>query len=266
MITTKRFAQYWHIFWQLFKTDLLVFWPQLSEDIINIVVWLTSFLTVWAYALPALGMLKTFGTFAAFSLIASESYWRIWPTCFELINDLDGDKAIDYHLTLPLPSELIFVELILLYAFKSIIFSFVTFPLSVLILWNQINWQIFSWPKFILIFFTISLFTGSFFIFLSSITKNRRSLRKIGIRIILPLWFFGGGQFPWKIFYTSISKKFAYILLLNPWLYAMEGIHAAALGQEGFLPFWLCFIVLLAASILFGTIGIMRLKKYLDFI
>ncbi len=264
MSSTKRFARYWHIFWQLFQADLLVFWPQLWDDILNIIVWLSSLLILSAYIFPLLGIMKSFGVFTAFALIASESYWRMWPTTFEFISDLDGERAIDYHLTLPIPSSLVLVKSIALYAFKSIIFGFITFPWVVFLIWNELDWQLFSWPRFILMFLSICLFTGCFFILLSSIAKNRNNLRKIGLRIIFPLWFFGAGQFPWQVIYDKVSPKLAYVLLANPWVYAMEGMHAATIGQQGFLPFWICLGAVLTVSFLFGSVGIARLMKRLD--
>lgn len=262
----QRILRYLNLLWQLCKTDLVVFKQFVLQDIINIFVWFSCFLIVSAYIFPALGMFKKFGEFAAFSLIAAESYWRIWPACFDLVGDLEGDRIIDYYLTLPIPSWLVFIKFVLVNVIKSIVFGFVTFPLSLLILWNKITFDNFSIPKFIAIFLAISLFTGFFFIFLSSITKNVQSLRKIGIRIILPLWFFGAAEFPWKAIYSLVSPKLAYVLLLNPWLYAMEGIHAAALGQAKFLSFWLCLTVLFITSVLFGIIGILKLKRRLDLV
>lgn len=264
MSTTQRLARYGHIFWQLFYTDLLVFLPQLRGDAINIIIWLSSLLVLWTYIFPLLGVMKDFGSFTGFTLVASESYWRMWPTTFEFINDLDGNRAIDYDLTLPLPSWLIFVKSIVLYTFKSIIFGFITFPCVVFLIGNELDWALFSWPKFITIFLSICLFTGCFFILLASIAKNRNNLRKIGLRIIFPVWFFGAGQFPWQVIYDKVSPKVAYLLLLNPWVYAMEGIHTATLGGQGFLPFWICVIALIAIAILFGVLGIARLKKRLD--
>ena len=57
-----------------------------------------------------------------------------------------------------------------------------------------------------------------------------------------------------------------YIALLNPLLYPMEGIRAAFFGQGGFISFWFCISMLSFFTILFGFIGIKRLKKRLDFI
>jgi len=260
----KKLLQYTNVCWQLFRSDLVVFRQFIVEDLINLFTWFSSFLIVFAYVYPELGMFKEFGEFMVFSLIAAESYWRIWPSCFELINDLNGDKVINYYFTLPAPFWLVFVKTILFHIFKSIIFCCFTLSLGIVILWNKINWSNFSTIKFILIFLTISLFTGCFFIFLSSFAKNIKNVRKIGIRIILPLWFFGSGEFPWKTIYSNLSPKLAYILLANPLTYAMEGIHSATLGNTQFLPFWLCLTTLLLFSGFFGIIGILKLKKRLD--
>lgn len=262
----KKNLNYLKLFLKLFKTDLVIFRQFIIEDTINIVIWATSLVCVWAYVFPALGMTEKFGALTAFSLVAGESYWRIWPSSFSLIADLEGNKTISYYFSLPLPSWLVLLKEVVLHAFKSIVYCFVTIPLITILLWYRLDWSTFSIPKFIVIFLIISLFTGSFFIVLASFTNKLHNIRKIGIRALFPLWFFGAAEFPWKTIHSSAYSKLSYILLANPLVYAMEGIHAAALGQEGFLPFWLCATVLFLISLLFSSIGIMRFKKRLDIV
>ena len=111
----------------------------------------------------------------------------------------------------------------------------------------------------------MNIFIGFFSIFVASIVKDMGHINKVGIRILFPMWIFGGGQFPWKTIY-SLSPKFAYVVFVNPLLYMSEGIHAAVLGQEGYLPFWICLIALWIFTGAFGWLGIARLKKRLDFV
>jgi hypothetical protein len=261
-----RLHKYAILFWRLCKTDMLIFRQFIIEDTMNIIIWATSLICIWAYVFPALGMTEKFGALAAFSLVAGESYWRIWTASFNLISDLEGRKTISYSFTLPLPSWLVLAKEIVIHAFKSILYCFVMIPLIGILLWNRLNWSIFSLSKFIIIFVAISFFTGSFFLLLASFCQKTQSVRKIGIRILFPLWFFGASEFPWATIHASHYSKLSYILFANPVLYAMEGIHSAALGKEGFLSFWFCAIMLYLVSFIFSLIGIMRFKKILDIV
>ncbi|MDZ4129858.1 MAG: hypothetical protein U1E02_37665, partial [Hydrogenophaga sp.] len=119
---------------------------------------------------------------------------------------------------------------------------------------------------YVLMFFLLSMFSGFFFLFLTSFTHTMDDVDKIGIRILFPLWFFVAAEFPWKMIYNTLSPFIAYACLANPITYVMEGIHSAALGPEGYLSFWFCCGMLLVLTVACGTIGIMRLKKRLDFV
>jgi ABC-2 type transport system permease protein len=266
---TTLMHSYYHYsktFWHLFIADLVIFKQYLLEKIVDICAWFSCLVIARTYVYPAFGMSDQFGEFLAFSLIAGESIWRIWAASSSFVADLEGDKIINSYFILPLPSWLIIAKEALLHAFKSISFGILTLSLCTILLWNKITFVHFSIPHYVLIFFILSIFSGFFFIFLVSFTKTQASVDKIGIRILFPLWFFGAAEFPWRMIYDTLSPWVAYACLANPITYVMEGIHAAALGQAGYIPFGISCITLCSASILCGIIGIMRLKKRLDFV
>ena len=55
-----------------------------------------------------------------------------------------------------------------------------------------------------------------------------------------------------------------YLHLVNPLLYVMEGMRAATLGQEGYLPFWFSLAGLTIFTVGFAWDAIRRLQKRLD--
>ena len=65
---------------------------------------------------------------------------------------------------------------------------------------------------------------------------------------------------------NNFVPNLSYVCLLNPVMYAMEGIRSAVLGSEGYLPFWICFFVMLIGGPILGGIGIWSLKRQLDFV
>ena len=264
--TVKKYTAWGKTFWYLFLTDLVIFKQFVLEKILDIFIWFTCMVIATTYVYPAFGMSDQFGEFFAFSIIAGESIWRIWAASSNFIADLEGEKIINSYFVLPLPSWLVIAKEALLHAFKTIIFGLLTLPLSKLLLWNRMSLTPFSIPHYLLIFFLLSMFSGFFFIFLTSFTHTMDDVDKIGIRILFPLWFFGAAEFPWKMIYKTLSPIIAYACLANPITYVMEGIHSAALGAEGYLSFWFCCGMLLVVTIVCGGIGIMRLKKRLDFV
>ena len=119
--------------------------------------------------------------------------------------------------------------------------------------------------KFVFMFFVINTFFAFFSIIMSTIPDSIPNIRKVWVRIIFPLWFLGGVEYPWYVVY-KFSPKISYVLLSNPFIYAMEGIRATVLGQQNYLNVWICLIVLCSCTMLCGLIGIFRLKKQLDFV
>ena len=253
------------LFFWIVRTDITILKQFIVGKIINILFWTGSIVTISTFILPKLGMTKSYGEFIVVSSIVSSSYWGIWDASYKLVSDICGNRTISYRLALPLPSWLVIFQYAVKHAIDRSIPALIILPLYKLILWNRMDLSHFSLIKFIFIFTTISLFTGFFFLFISNFINNEHTVDTVGIRVLFPLWFFGASSYPWKIIY-SMSPTLGYISLLNPVVYAMEGIHSAVLGANGYLPFWICAIVLWCLIIIFGYVGIARFKKRLDFV
>ncbi|KKP35830.1 MAG: hypothetical protein UR26_C0002G0130 [candidate division TM6 bacterium GW2011_GWF2_32_72] len=263
----NRYLNYLKLFWQLFKTDCVIFNQFLIGEFINIAIWFSCAVLVTGYIFQLLGMFHGFGAFYALSMIMGEGYWRIWNTSFELIDDLNGAKTMFYQFTLPLHYWMVFLKNIVFFAFKSFVFSMMTIPLCAALLWSQLNFSQLSILKFFFIFVLISFFLGSFYILLSSLAERVNTVRLVGIRVLFPLWMFGSIEFPLRaVFESPDFKSWGYVVLLNPMTYAAEAIHSTVLGEAGFLKFWLCVSVVLILTIGFTVIGTWRFKKRLDLV
>ncbi len=260
-----RFKSYLKLFWQLVKTELLIFKQSVIGKIIDTAIWVAAVIGVVSYVFPQLGMSKGFGEFYAIGAIVSVGIFHIFPKTAAFVADITGNKKINYSFTLPLPSWLVILKDGVVYACETITMALVILPVSKLLLLNRLDLSNFSVIKFILMFFSLNFCIGLMSILMSSIVENIHTIEKIWVRILFPLWFFGGTQYSWKTMF-EISPKLAYISLCNPILYATEGIRAATLGQEKYLSFWLCILMVWLFGIFFGWLGIKRLKKRLDFV
>ena len=259
----KKIKSHTSVFFKLLKTDLLIFSKSMISGWIDTSIWVIVLLVIFTYIFPQLGMRKDFGAFFLVGGIASCCIFEIFSSAVAVISDLNNKQKISYRLTLPISSSLIFTGIAIFNACKSTFLSIIILPLGKLILGNKLNFTNLSIIKFVLMFFSINIFVGFFSLFMTSITDKVENIRSIWVRIIFPLWFLGGAEFPWQAIY-SISPKIAYSCLFNPLLYPMEGIRAAVLGQAGFINFWYCFAMIWTSCIIFGWIGISRMKKRLD--
>jgi ABC-type polysaccharide/polyol phosphate export permease len=253
------------LFLQLLRTDLKIYKSAILNSIIDASIWFTCLIVIFAYVFPISGMSQKFSLLIAVGAIVSCSFWDVWATATTFVADIGGNKTVEYYLTLPLPNVLVFIKQILGYAIKAAPSALMILPLTKLFLWNQFSMANFSIIKFVPIFILINLFTGAFSLFITSQITDMTHLGKVGIRYLFPLWFFGGSNYSWQMVY-KLSPTFAYATLLNPLIYAMEGIRVAVLGQQGYMPFYICVLALLLFTILFGFLGIIKLKKRLDFV
>jgi ABC-type polysaccharide/polyol phosphate export permease len=247
----------------LFRS-IAIYNKQLIDRSIDAVVWIATTLIIAEYVMPLFGINdKQYGTFI---LIGNFAIWGLFEMLTSVgifLGDIQGDKSISYYMSLPLPSYIIFIEQSFASAYRSMTSSILILPIGKLILGTDFIISTINWPKFIFACFMINIFYGFFTIFLASYCDNLSNLTMIRSRIIFPLWFLGCFQFQWGMLY-KVLPFLAYIDLGNPLTFILEGIRSSTLGPEKYLPFWICMGMLIFFSILFGYLGIQKLKQRLD--
>ena len=260
-----KFVRYAPIFGQLLKTEITIFRQTFFDKLLNSFVWTSVTVAVTSYILPAFGLSIEYGALLAAGVVVSSAFFEFYPQVANFIADLEGEQHINYLLTLPLPGWLLMVKIAFVYTFNAFIMGVFTLMSSKFILFYRFSLVNVSIGKLMVAFVEYSLFFGFFTLFMASLIKNMYTIENMIMRVIYPLWFLGGFQFSWQAMY-SFSPVLGYLLLLNPYIHAMEGMRGAILGQSGFLPFWLCMPVLFIFTLFFGWWGIVRLKKRLDFV
>jgi len=258
-------CRYNHIFWQLFKADLAVFQQTFWDKLLNAMIWASTVVAITGYIMPAFGLSVEFGAFQAVGVVVSMSGFEVYPQLANFISDIDGDRHVNYLLTLPIPGWLLLVKMACFYTLNALLMAFAALVTSKLILLSRFNMSTIHLGKMILAFIVINAFFGFFTLWMVSLTKSILTMENTMMRVMYPLWFLGGFQFSWHVLH-SMSPSLAYINLLNPYIYSFEGMRAATLGQEGYLNYWMCMAVLSAFTLVCGWWGIERLKKRLDFI
>ena len=257
--------RYFYLFKDLLFTDFAVLKQVVVDQVINLMIWVICNVLVISYLMPSFGLSESYGSFILAGLCASAGLFGVFPSVVNLISDFEGDRIIDYYLTLPLPSWLVFARAMLYYAINAAIIGSMVLPLGKLLLWNSFDITQVCLYKFLIIFVVTNLFYGAFTLWVASRVRNLIKIGNIWMRFVFPIWFLGGFQFSWHVLFQK-WPLLAYLNLLNPMTYIMEGTRAAILGQSGYLPFWLCVVVIMFFSILCAWHSIIRLKKRLDFI
>lgn len=236
------------------------------DKFIDLTIWISLTTVVTAYILPYFGLTSDFGVFQLGGLIAAAGLFELGNSnVVDLVSDFEGDRVISYNLTLPIPSWLAIVSKAGYYFIVYTILSLLMLPIGKLCLWNQLDLAIVHYPKLILSIFSLSLFYASFALWVASIVPNIAKMGQVWSRFIFPLWFLGGFQFSWMASYKTIPLL-AIANLINPMIYITEAVRVTLLGQEGFINFWVCLIAILFFATLCMYMGVIRLKKRLDFV
>lgn len=255
----------WHVFKNLLAADLKIFKHHFVNKLIDLGIYITVITTITVYILPFFGLPQDYGIIMVSGIIAGVGIMELYPNSIGLASDLTGNKTITYMLILPIPSWLIPIKNICYFALTSVMIGIFSIPIAKALLGNLFDLSAVNWLLFGAFFILSAIFFGTFTIILATTMKDLATSDRVWLRFIFPLWFLGGYQFTWYSLY-SLYPWLAYIDLLNPFIYVTEGIRATMLGQEGYIPLWICTIMLIFFIIIFGFIGVYRLKKQLDFV
>lgn len=253
----------WTVFFQLIRRDLSVFGRDFWRKFIDTSSLFITNVLAFGYFLQQEGAHEGYAAFFVVGAIASFGFIEIVGKVGIQLADMDGDRTIFHTLVMPIRSRMVFYYMGLSWAITSILMSILLFPLGKLLVYTEWNFAEVSWWRLAIMFVTANLFFGYFALWLTGILKNMTDLNRLWLRYIAPMWMFGGYVYSWQSAY-DLNPVIGYVSLINPMIYVMEGMRAAALGQEGYLPYWV------SVGMLWGFIGLCswhanrRLKQKLD--
>ena len=252
-------------FWTLFCKEMTLYKREYPGTVINALCWLMAVMIPAMFFLPKMGIADNFCMLLLPAGAMSWGFFDIVPNTVITMSDLEGNRAIEYDLILPIRQSGIFLKMIVVNPCKSLMVSLVMFPAGagIIYLGRGFVFSDINLLKTILMFVVGSTFFASCGLWLTSLMTYIFQIRSIWMRVLMPLWWIGGFNNSWKVTY-SFSPLFAQCCLINPIVYATEGIRAAVLGQDGYISYWFCLVVLTAGSIVFATLGIARFKRRLD--
>jgi ABC-2 type transport system permease protein len=251
------------LFLQLLRRDFLILRQEFWANLINVLFWLIPNVIVSIYILPGLGISASYGVFILMGVISEQGLFTAISNIPGLLSDIEDSHAIYYYLSLPLYPWLLFVRYALSFAMSSFMMSCMLLPVCKILLWSVLDLSNFSLIKYLVFFIVLQIFFGFFALLVTAYTKSITQYERAWVRIVWPMIFFGGYQFPWRAMLDRLPYL-AYLNLLNPITYCLEGFRAAVLGQEGYINFWICFGMLLLSTFITAIWGIRKFMQRLD--
>jgi ABC-type polysaccharide/polyol phosphate export permease len=254
---------YYDIFKILVSSKFTNMWGILKDKVINVYIWAICSVLISGYVMQSFGLSNDFGPFQLGGIIASIGLFDLYANVTTMVADFEGNKTINYYLTLPTTTFTVLCSYICYYAIVSIGITLSLIPLGKILLWNKFDVWAVAWPKLLLFIVLLNILCSTSTLLIAAIIPSLDKVEVLWMRIIFPLWFLGGFQFSWMSVH-SIVPMMSYAMLLNPITYMTEGIRAALFGQSAYLSFWTCCAVLIGMLGIIGVVAFRALRKRLD--
>ncbi len=247
---------------RLVQRDLLIFFRgAFQRRLINAGLW--TLMVVYIFEYVGFSGATGWGLFIACSECADHGFSAVFNFVTRLVGDIKGPRTITYYLTLPIPQYQVFLSIIASTVIQLGVVAFPLLPLAKFALGDRFDLSRVSYSKTVIIFFCSYLFYGSLVLFYTSFIKDLDQFNNVYVRVRETLFWVGATFFTWNQLYEK-SHVLAYLDLLNPLVYACEGLRGAIMGQEGSLPVWWCCLALLGFALVTGYVGMRRMMKQLD--
>lgn len=256
-------AHYFNVFALIVKLEMQIFKKQIISKAIDSVIWVFAQISIISYLGPHLGLSPDFIKINMIGTIGTIiGLGEMYPNFINLLTDITGDRIISYYTTLPVPYWIVFLAKIVNYSIISLVMVVFTVPLIKFLLPGLFIISGIGLLKLLTLSVLATLLFGSFAFMLASFTKNIFQVGTVWMRVIFPIWFFGGFQFTWAVLY-SVLPWAAMLNLLNPFTYITEGLRST-FSQPTEIPFWLCMVAMVIMTIVCMIVGFKKMKKRLD--
>ena len=254
----------WHTFYWRMRCDLYKFTHSAAGLFIDMVLPTATIVTIWGYVMPVLGLPVTIGGFVLLGyLVLSCAAIPYWDFGMRAMTDLNGEREIDFELTLPLSAAQVFLRYVCTWFIQISLVNSLNLVLGKFLLWYRFDLSMLSIPKYLFFYLLMNLCTSVMAAMMTFKFKNFDSLGRFWGRIGFQMIYLGGLLFPYIVVQKNIPW-FSYALLLNPFTYIYEGMRGSVLGTVGFMNYWLCAGVVTGFTVLFAIIGYHWFCKRLD--
>lgn len=259
----KTMRNHFRIFCVLISRDIKKILHDFTTILLDSLPPLITQIIAFGYILPLLGMASSIvGAVylgSILNLFVQLGYSFVLKTAF----DLNSNRFIDYHLTLPLPKSWLFASYIIGHMIETAI---ITIPLifgGIICLQQYIPLTNISLIGFSILFITMLGFLSTFFLMLGYSFQLSWILNNIWPRILVPLWLFSAGLIPFKKTYAW-WPQLGYIMLLSPITYIAEGLRSTLIGGDAYISWQYCIAPLILCIICNSLLLANRIHKRLD--
>ncbi|HLW85362.1 MAG TPA: ABC transporter permease [Candidatus Sulfotelmatobacter sp.] len=188
----------------------------------------------------------------------SMTFTGIWAVAMPLIAEFQWTREIEDRLLAPIGVPWIAIEKVFAGMLQALVSGLVVIPMAWLVLRPGVDISIHSPWTFALVIVLVATFSACGGLALGC-SINQQHIGLMFGMVITPMIFFGCAYYPWSALKTfPILQK---LVLINPLVYASEGMRATLVPQFPHLPVTAVLVALAFFDLLLLLVGLRQFEK-----
>lgn len=182
----------------------------------------------------------------------------IWAVAMPLIAEFQFTREIEDRLLAPMDISWLAIEKVVAGTLQTLAAGLVVIPIGWLLLRPGVDLSIHRPLIFAVVAILVAMFSSAGGLALGC-SVNQTHIGLMFALVVAPMIFFGCTYLPWDNFaaFPTLQK----IILINPMVYASEGLRAALVPQFPHLPVMGVVIALVAFNTFFIAIGLRQFRN-----
>lgn len=181
----------------------------------------------------------------------------VWAVAMPLIAEFQFTHEIEDRLLAPIENDWLAIEKVLFGAAQAVVAGLAVIPAAWLLL-RPVELHLQSPLLFVAVTLLVALFSACGGLALGC-TVNQTQVGLMFSMVLTPMIFFGCTYYPWSALASfPILQK---IVLINPLVYASEGLRGSLVPQFPHLPLLAVFVALLVFDSLFLIVGLRQFRR-----
>jgi ABC-2 type transport system permease protein len=182
----------------------------------------------------------------------------IWAVAMPLIAEFQWTREIEDRLLAPINIAWIAIEKVIAGMIQALVAGLVVIPLAWLVLRPGVDISIHAPLAFIVIILLVAIFSACGGLALGC-SINQQHIGLMFGMVITPMIFFGCAYYPWSALnnFPILQKA----VLINPLVYASEGLRATLVPQSPHLSSIAVLAMLLFFDVLLLVVGLRQFQK-----
>jgi ABC-2 type transport system permease protein len=182
----------------------------------------------------------------------------VWTVAMPLIAEFQWTREIEDRLLAPIDISWIAIEKVIAGMIQAVIAGLVVLPLAWIVLRPGVDIRIQAPFEFVAMVLLVALFSACGGLALGC-SMNQQHIGLMFSMILTPMVFFGCTYYPWSA--LSAFPVLQKIVLVNPLVYASEGLRAALVPQFSHLSTVAVLVALCFFDLLLLLVGLRQFEK-----